>query len=81
MEEEADPWATDDAAPEGEGAVEGGTPAESAPAAATPAAKTADGKVKYDWRAANLPKAPLPQYTLHWVRPLYLNYRYNMDYR
>jgi hypothetical protein len=35
----------------------------------------------WDFRKANLPKADKPHYTLHWVRPLYLNYRYLYDYR
>ena len=26
-------------------------------------------------------KAPKPKYTLHWVRPLFLNYHYLYDYR
>lgn len=26
-------------------------------------------------------KAPKPEYTLHWVRPLFLNYRYLWNYR
>ncbi|XP_011497146.1 PREDICTED: flightin [Ceratosolen solmsi marchali] len=35
----------------------------------------------WDFKKANLPKANKPQYTLHWVRPLYLNYHYLYNYR
>lgn len=75
-DDEPSPWDTDEpaAAEEGEAAAGDGT--------AAPAAKgAAAAEEKYDWRAANLPKADLPHYTLHWVRPLVLNYRYIYDYR
>ncbi|OXU29854.1 hypothetical protein TSAR_003024 [Trichomalopsis sarcophagae] len=73
-DDEPSPWDIDEPAPAAEGEAAGdGTAAPAAAAAAT--------DEKYDWRAAKLPKAPPPHYTLHWVRPLVLNYRYIYDYR
>lgn len=69
-DDEPAPWGDDDTAT---GEATGGT--EEAPAAdAAPAER-------FDWKKANLPKADPPEYTLHWVKPLYLNYRYLYDYR
>lgn len=71
-DDEPSPWDSEEPAAEGGDAAAGeGAPAG---AAATP-------EVAWDWRKANLPKADPPKYTLHWVRPLYLNYRYIYDYR
>ncbi|XP_043288405.1 flightin [Venturia canescens] len=61
------------------------TPAETVETPAAPAAP-ADGKKaekveKPRLDISGFPKAPKPKYTLHWVRPLFLNYRYLYDYR
>ncbi|KAK0162498.1 hypothetical protein PV327_006271 [Microctonus hyperodae] len=53
---------------EGDGTAEGG---EAAPEKVE--------KVKLDY--SQFEKAPKPKYTLHWVRPLFLNYRYLYEYR
>ncbi|XP_063976618.1 flightin [Diachasmimorpha longicaudata] len=54
-------------------------PPEEAPAAATgPAAKKPE-RPKLDYSV--FAKAPKPKYTLHWVRPIILGYRYITDYR
>ena len=72
-DDEPSPWDTEEpAAADGGAAGAGGDGA-----AATEAAP----EEKWDYRKANLPKADPPHYTLHWVRPLYLNYRYIYDYR
>lgn len=53
---------------EGDGTTEGGEPA-----------PEKVEKVKLDY--SQFEKAPKPKYTLHWVRPLFLNYHYLYDYR
>ncbi|KAJ8686167.1 hypothetical protein QAD02_021961 [Eretmocerus hayati] len=77
-DDEAAPWDVDDGAAgeaaAGEGGAEGGEAGAGAPAAAA-----AEGP--WNFREANLPKADPPHYTYHWVRPLFLNYRYIYDYR
>lgn len=76
MADEEDPWAFGDddttaAATDETAAVgEDGAPAEEAPKVE---------KIKLDY--SKFEKAPKPEYTLHWVRPLFLNYRYLYDYR
>lgn len=52
-------------------------PAEGAAEGAPVERVLAEGEGKYD----HYEKVALPQYTLHWVRPLILGYRYNYDYR
>ncbi|XP_046411342.1 flightin isoform X1 [Neodiprion fabricii] len=70
--DEPAPWDTPDTeAPAATG--EGG---EGAPAADGAAAEEAPA---FSWRG--LPKCDPPKYTLHWVRPLFLNYDYLYDYR
>ena len=81
-DDEPSPWDIGDDAPADGAAAEGGDG--TAPAAASDdkkgaAAAAADGP--FDWRAANLAKCDPPHYTRHWVRPLFLNYRYIYDYR
>ncbi|CAD6232764.1 GSCOCG00012234001-RA-CDS [Cotesia congregata] len=71
--EEEDPWALDDTPAEEETPAEGTTPGTAA------SAKKEEEKIKIDY--AKLDKAPKPKYTLHWVRPLFLNYRYLYEYR
>lgn len=57
------------------------------PAEGTAAVEGADGAPADAFEApppislADREKAPKPQYTLHWVRPLFLNYDYLYDYR
>ncbi|XP_014236417.1 flightin [Trichogramma pretiosum] len=72
-DDEPAPWGDD--AP----AAEAGAAAPDAAAEGAPAAAAEEGP--WNWRTANLPKADPPHYTTHWVRPLYLNYRYIYDYR
>ncbi|XP_034951427.1 flightin [Chelonus insularis] len=54
--------------PEAAGEEGGGAPAEKK-----------EEKPKLDY--SKFEKAPKPKYTLHWVRPLFLNYRRLYDYR
>ncbi|XP_015119921.1 flightin [Diachasma alloeum] len=54
-------------------------PAEEAPAAAGGAAPAKEERPKLDYSV--FAKAPKPKYTLHWVRPVILGYRYITDYR
>lgn len=65
------------------------TPAEEAPVAEAPAeapvaGKKEEKKEKPRLDISGFAKAPKPKYTLHWVRPPFINYRsapYLYDYR
>ncbi|XP_057328112.1 flightin [Microplitis mediator] len=74
MSDDENPWDIGDDAPATEE-----TEAETTDTPATGAAAKKEEKVKLDY--STLVKAPKPKYTLHWVRPLFLNYRYLYEYR